>query len=191
MLPHERPIPGPAAEFAARLQAALPVLRTARLILRAPRIEDFPVYADIAASPEGRYLTEDQSRDSAWLDFAQMTATWLLRGHGVWTIEDRTTAATLGFVLLGFEPGDHEPELGYMLARPARGKGIAQEAARAVRDYAFDTAGMTTLVSTVDPENADSHRLAERLGATRDAAAETAHGHQVHVWRHTRPEARA
>jgi RimJ/RimL family protein N-acetyltransferase len=191
MLPHERPATGPAADFAATLRAQLPVLTTARLTLRAPTIEDFPHYAEIAASPEGRYLTEDQTRDSAWLDFAQMTATWLLRGHGVWTVEARDSGNTLGFVLIGFEPGDHEPELGYLFLPAARGRGYAREAAEAVRAYAFETAGLSTLVSTVDPDNVASHRLAERLGATRDAAAEAAHGHAVHVWRHPRPEVRA
>ncbi len=191
MLPHERPIPGPAADFAARLRAELPVIRTDRLTLRAPVIEDFALYARIAASPEGAYLTKDQTRESAWLDFAQMTATWLLRGHGLWTVEDRATGDTLGFVLIGFEPGDHEPELGYMLLPEARGKGYALEAACAVRDYAFDTCGLPMLVSTVDPDNTASHRLAARLGAVRDTCAEAAHGHAVHVWRHPRPEARA
>ena len=74
ILPHEHPASGPAADFAAALRAHLPVLETERLTLRAPAIEDFPHYAEIAASPEGRYLTEDQTRESAWLDFAQMTA---------------------------------------------------------------------------------------------------------------------
>jgi RimJ/RimL family protein N-acetyltransferase len=184
MLPHERPLDGPAGDFAARLRAELPVLKTDRLILRAPAIGDFPHYADIAASPEGRYLTDDQTRKAAWLDFAQVTAIWLLRGHGLWTIEDRKTGQTLGFVLLGFEPGDHEPELGYMLLPSARGKGIALEAGQAARDYAFETAGLQHLVSTIDPANTASQKLAKRLGAQRDPKAEAAHGHHIQVWRH-------
>lgn len=191
MLPHERPIPGAAADFAARLRAELPVLETERLTLRAPVIEDFAPYAEIAASPEGRYLTDDQTRQSAWLDFAQMTATWLLRGHGLWTVTDRRSGDILGFFLIGFEPGDHEPELGYMLVPGARGRGIAAEAALAVRDHAFGTAGLPSLVSTVDADNAASNRLAERLGAHRDRAAEAAHGNMIRVWRHPNPEMRA
>lgn len=187
--PHETPATGPAAEFAVQLQAALPVLDTDRLVLRAPRIEDFATYAAIGESERGRYLVEDNTdRDALWLDFAQMVATWLLRGHGVWTVERREGGKAIGFVLLGFEPGDHEPELGYLFLPEAEGHGYAQEAARAARAHAFDTLGLKTLVSTIDHDNARSIRLAERLGATRDAAAEAAHGHTIQVYRHSAEE---
>lgn len=187
--PHEIPATGPAAAFAASLQVALPVLDTERLRLRAPRIEDFETYAAIGESERGRYLVADNAdRDALWLDFAQMVATWLLRGHGVWTVETRDTGDTIGFVLLGFEPGDHEPELGYLFLPEAEGHGYAQEAARAARAHAFDTLGMKTLVSTIDHDNTRSIRLAERLGATRDAAAEAAHDNIIQVYRHCAEE---
>ena len=190
-LPHEIPATGPAADFAAHLAAELPVIETARLRLRAPRIEDFQAYAEIATGPSGHFLTENPDREGAWLDFAQMTATWLLRGHGIWSVETRDTGDLAGFVVLGFEPGDHEPELGYMFREIATGKGYATEAAQAARDYAFGTLDMTTLVSTIDHDNAASHRVAERLDGKRDAAAETAHNNEIRVYRHTRMEALA
>lgn len=182
--PHEQPATGPAAAFAKALQSELPELTTARLRLRAPRIEDFEVYAEIATGPEGRFITEDPSRESAWYDFAQVTAAWLLRGHGVWTVEPKDGGEVLGFVLLGFEPGDHEPELGYLFRENARGQGYATEAADIARVHAFLSLGLPTLVSTVDHENVASCRLAERLGATRDPAAEAAHGHVIRVYRY-------
>ena len=189
--PHEIATPGPAADAAARMQAALPRLETARLILRAPRLEDFEIYARIGASDRGRHLVADNTdRAALWLDFTQMVATWLLRGHGVWTVEARTDGAVLGFVLIGFEPGDHEPELGYLFRETAEGRGYAQEAATAARDHAFTTLALPGLVSTIDPDNARSIRLATRLGATRDRAAEAAHGNTIRVYRHPTPEAR-
>lgn len=188
--PHEIPTPGPAAGFAATLRAALPRLETERLLLRAPCLEDFDAYAEIGTSPRGRYLVEDNSdRDALWLDFAQMVATWLLRGHGVWTVESRANGVVHGFVLLGFEPGDHEPELGYLFREMAEGKGYATEAATAARDYAFATLRLPTLVSTIDHDNARSIALVTRLGATRDTAAEAAHGNAILVYRHPTPEA--
>ena len=185
--PHEIPIPGPAADLAATLRAALPVLDTDRLRLRAPVLEDFAYYAGIVCGPRGRHVLEVPDREAAWLDFAQMIASWLLRGHGLWTIEDRQ-GAVQGFVLIGFEPGDHEPELGFLLREGAEGRGIATEAARAARDWAYASAGLTTLVSTIDHDNARSCALAERLGAVRDAVAEAAHGHTIRVYRHPGPE---
>lgn len=172
--PHEIPCPGPAADLAARLQAMLPVLTTERLTLRAPRLEDFDCYAQIVAGPGGRFLVDAPSREAAWADFMQLTATWLLRGHGAWTLVRRTDDTAAGFVLIGFEPGDQEPELGYMLHPEATGEGLAVEACRAVLDHARDAFGMTRLVSYVSEANERSAALARRLGARRDPAAEAA-----------------
>ncbi len=186
--PHELPATGPAARFAGRLQAMLPEIETERLRLRAPRIEDFPAYAEIVEGPSGRFVTDDPSRDGAWFDFTQMVATWMLRGHGLWTVERRAGGEPIGFVLLGFEPGDHEPELGYLFRASAQGQGFATEAAIAARGHAFDALGWSTLVSTVDPENHRSRDLARRLGAVRDRDAEAAHPVDILVYRHPSPE---
>ena len=182
--PHEIPGAGPAAAFAAELRAKLPVLETARLVLRAPRIEDFAHYAEIATGPKGRFLIEDGSRQDAWFDFANMVGAWLLRGHGLWVVDLKATGETVGFVVLGFEPGDHEPELGYMFRAAFEGEGYASEASAAARAHGLDTLALPGLVSTIDPDNAASIRLAERLGGLRDMAAEAAHGDRIRVYRH-------
>lgn len=180
--PHEIPSNDPAAAFGAKLRAALPVLPTARLRLRAPQIEDFPHYAEILASPGGRFIISDGSRENAWVDFAQLTGSWLLRGHGIWAVERQTDDEVLGFVLLGFEIGDHEPELGYMFRKAFEGQGYAQEAGEAA--LAHGLANLPSLVSTIDADNERSKRLAMRLGGVRDPAAEAAHGHRCLVYRY-------
>ena len=166
--PHERPSTGPAAALAARLQALIPVIETERLRLRAPRIGDFDAYAGIACGPRGEGIGGPMSREDAWADFMQVTGTWLLRGHGGWTIEDRATGELLGFVLIGFEPGDREPELGFLLTRDAEGRGIATEAAAAARDHGFGPLGLSSMVSYVHENNRRSIALAERLGGVRE-----------------------
>ena len=165
MISHECPIPGPAADFAATLVAQLPVIETARLRLRAPRLSDFDAWAEVLTGPAGVHMGGPFDRDDAFVEFLASTGTWLLRGHEPLTVEDKTTGATLGFVLIGFEPGDLEPELGWFVIPAAKGKGFAQEAALALRDHAFGPLGMTRLVSYIDPDNAPSRRLAARLGA--------------------------
>ncbi|WP_419907248.1 GNAT family N-acetyltransferase [Hoeflea sp.] len=188
VLPHECATQSaPARAIADRLAAIIPVIETERLRLRAPVINDFQVYAEIVGSSSGRFLIDEPNRENAWLDFAQVTATWMLQGHGVWTVEDRQKRDVLGFVLIGMEPGDHEPELGYMFLEKAHGRGLAGEAAGAVRDYAFEALELKTLVSTVDKYNSPSCALAERLGGVRDAKAEAAHQNAILVYRY-RPE---
>ena len=91
---------------------------------------------------------------------------------GAWVATQRDSAAVVGFFQIGAEPGDWEPELGWLVSQDAEGKGYATEAAKAVRSHAFGTLGLASLVSYVDFENKRSVRVAERLGATRDAEAE-------------------
>lgn len=186
MHPWERPSTGPAAALAARFGALVPAIATGPLTLRAPRIEDFDAWAEIERGPRGRFVGGPMTRSDAWRNFAQSVATWLLRGHGLWTVAAREGDAVLGFVLLGFEPGDREPELGFLFRAAAEGRGHAFAAARAARDHAFGALGWTALVSYIDPGNDRSVRLAERLGAVRDREAEAAFDEPVLVYRHTR-----
>jgi RimJ/RimL family protein N-acetyltransferase len=69
----------------------------------------------------------------------------------------------------------------------AEGRGLAHEAAGAALAWG-KAQGLPALVSYVDPANARSIRLAERLGGRRDGAAEAAFagtsGEGVGVWRH-------
>ncbi len=169
-LPHEIPPGGAAARQAAAFGALVPAIETARLRLRAPCIGDFPAYADIACSERGRGIGGPMSRADAWADFAMMCAGWLLRGHGLWSLDRRDNGALAGFVLLGFEPGDQAPELGFMLCADAEGQGLAFEAATAARDHAR-TLGLPGLVSYVARDNHRSSALARRLGGRPDPSA--------------------
>ncbi|MEL7460172.1 MAG: GNAT family N-acetyltransferase [Pseudomonadota bacterium] len=185
---HETPSTGPCADLAAQFQALVPVLETDRLVLRAPRIEDFGTFADAVLSERGHFFGHPQNRGDAWYEFIQLNVTWMLRGHGAWTVTDRATGAPLGFVHIGAEPGDMEAELGYVMTADAEGKSIAYEACVAVRDYAYDGLGFTTLVSCVDPGNARSAALATRLGAARDPHAEAMFDDGPnHIYRHIKP----
>lgn len=185
---HERPTPGPAAQLAAMFAGLVPVIPTDRLVLRAPRLSDFPACAEIACTEHGRFIGGPMSRADAWNEFAKMCANWMLHGHGAFTIEEAESREVLGFVVLGLEPGDNEVELGFALTPAGEGRGIAAEAASAVRDWAAHELELTGLVSYIDPQNARSIALAERLGARRDAEAEAAFDEPLCVYRHPRDE---
>jgi RimJ/RimL family protein N-acetyltransferase len=172
--PHEILQPGFALPaIAASLAALVPVLDAPRTRLRAPRMADFAVWADILCTDRSRYMDGPSTRDEAFLEFGAMTGVWLLRGFGAWTMADRGDDSALGFVCLNMEPSDREPELGFFVSAAAEGRGLAHEAAAVARDWA-KAQGLSSLVSYIDPANRRSVRLAERLGARRDAQAETA-----------------
>ncbi len=162
---------GGAAEIARKISHQLPELRTPRLLLRVPRLSDFDAYARIVTSDRGRYIGGPMTHEEAWLDFNQLTAGWLLRGAGLWTVERNDGGAPIGFVLLAHEFGDPEAELGFLFLPEGEGRGYAAEATRAARDVAFDLLGWQTVVSYIDPANARAIRLAESLGAVSDDAA--------------------
>ena len=185
---HETPATGAAADLAARVSAVVPELLTARLSLRAPRLADFSAYAEILDGPRGRYIMDQPvTRGAIWRDYCGLVATWLLRGHGAWTVTEKNNAKTLGFVLVGAEPGDEAHELGFMLLEPAEGRGIAFEAAVAARDWAWSVLQVPRLVSYVDAANARSAALARRLGATRGDDRDQ----NTQVFHYPRPEGAA
>jgi RimJ/RimL family protein N-acetyltransferase len=191
-LPHETPPTGATAELASRLRGVVPTLQAGRTRLRAMRIEDFPAWAEILCSDRARWMDGPYTRDTAFVEFEATAGAWPLRGHGGWTVEDPATGEVLGFVCLNMEPSDRETELGFFFREAAEGRGLASEAAASARDWAWSM-GLPSLVSYVDPENARSARLAQRLGAARDAEAEAEFAGTpdagVAVFRHPRPEA--
>jgi RimJ/RimL family protein N-acetyltransferase len=57
-------------------------------------------------------------------------------------------------------------EIGYWVAREARGRGVASRAVRLVRDWAIGELGLTTLESVVHEHNAASLAVARAAGFT-------------------------
>ncbi|MGH1446967.1 MAG: GNAT family N-acetyltransferase [Cognatishimia sp.] len=167
----EMPSTGVAADIAAQITSTVPQLATTRLTLRAPCVEDFAVYAEIVCTDRGIYVGGPYSREDGWFDFIQLSSNWMLHGHGGWAVETKA-GELLGFVIIGLEPGDQEPELGFLFTAKAEGQGIAAEAATAALDFAANTLKRDTLVSYIDPANERSIALAKRLGGMPDGTVQ-------------------
>ena len=144
--------------------ATLPVLRTDRLILRAPKVEDFALYVSLMSSDRAQYLGGPSDVETAWADFTNYTAGWLLRGDGMFSVADQGTL--VGFVFAGIEPGDDAIELGWLFSSTVEGHGVAFEASCAVLNH-LTSLGIETVASYIDPRNARAEALAKRLGALR------------------------
>jgi RimJ/RimL family protein N-acetyltransferase len=152
--------------------ADTPVLETERLVLRAPRAEDFGVWDAFARTDRSRYMGGPYSARDSWRAFANIVGHWVLRGWGEFVFCVRGEDAALGCAGPWFPEGWPEREIGWAVWDPAaEGKGYAFEAAQAARSHAFDVLGWETAVSYIDPDNARSIALAERLGAVRDTEA--------------------
>lgn len=165
-----------------------PILQTERLTLRAPRLADFERWAEFFASDRSRHERGPLDRIEGYKTWAADVALWTLRGYGPFGLDDRATGDYLGEVGIYQPEGYPGPELGWFVVPEAEGKGYAAEAARA---HAFRDLGWTMAVSYIDPANARSIALAERLGAIRDEKAAHPGDAPCLVYRHRAPEARA
>lgn len=179
-----QPPEGAAATAAARHCAPLPRLETARLLLRAPVLADCATWAEIWSGPD---QATPMTPERAWEEFCVYVAGWLLHGHGLWAVERKADRVLVGFVLLGLEWEDAEPEIGWGLTAAHRGRGYATEAAAAVRAHALALLGDGRVVSCVDANNAASAAVAQRIGGVRDAAASAAA--DCDIFRHGRSAA--
>lgn len=169
------------------MSAAVPTLETARLRLRQPRAADFDAVGAFLASPRAEYIGGPFARPDAWRAFAASVGSWLLDGYGYWALEERESGALAGAVGFIGPPLFPERELGWDLYDGFEGRGYATEGATAARAWWFGPFGGETLVSYIDPRNARSIRVAERLGAVRDAGAPRPDPGDI-VFRHPRPE---
>lgn len=162
-----------------------PELRTARLKLRHYGQEDFPHFAELYSSPRSKFADGPVSRSTAWASFAAGAGRWSLVGYGAWAVDRSSDGACVGIVSLNHPINQNEErELGWLLWQAYEGNGYATEAANAARQFAFEKLGWRRLVSYIHKDNAQSIRLAERLGARLDSNASAILGNDTLVYRH-------
>lgn len=155
--------------------ARVPILETARLRLRLAEARDFEAYAEMLGDPETmRFLNAGvgMTRRGAWHSFAVLVGQWSLRGYGMLIVEQRAPQALVGRVGIYHPESWPGPELAWTIARPYWNRGIATEAAAAVRDWAFETLRLPRLISVIHPENLPSIRVAEKIGEHLDHETE-------------------
>jgi RimJ/RimL family protein N-acetyltransferase len=117
----------------------IPELTTERLLLRCFRPEDLDAYAEMMANPDVvRHLGAGipLSRTDAWRQMAMLIGHWVLRGYGVWAVEERATRRFLGRIGCMNQEGFPAFEIAYTLGPWAWGQGFAREGAAAALDFA-------------------------------------------------------
>lgn len=143
-----------------------PTLETARLILRPTATEDLDGWAELMADPEAaRYIGGVMTRAQAWRGMASMAGSWALNGFGMFSVIEKHTGLWVGRIGPWRPEGWPGTEVGWGLHPRATGKGYAVEAAVATMDWAVDELGWTRIVHCIDPANAPSIKVAERLGS--------------------------
>jgi RimJ/RimL family protein N-acetyltransferase len=114
----------------------------------------------------GKPLTQEE----AWTKFLRYAGHWSLLGFGYWVAEEKSTGNFVGELGFADYKRDLEPslkgvpEIGWVLASHAHGKGYATEAVRAVvawGDGHFQSARTACIIA---PDNLASIRVAEKCG---------------------------
>ena len=169
------------------------VLETDRLILRHFAPEDLDDLATIYADPDvmrhigtGACKTREQTAAMMEFDFTDNRRAWsaqtLSRLPQLARATDREAHFSLWATVLksagrlvgrcGLHAWDldgrKEVEVGYVLAKAYWRRGLATEAARAVRDYGFEKLGFDRLISVIQPANGASQRVAEKIGMSHE-----------------------
>ena len=162
------------------------MIETERLVLRKPQLDD-----DLTEFVADRDVQQ-------WLGGGEDPRTiielwvrrWEQNGIGQFVVElDGRFVGRVGFVVWDartwqtslFEVAGKraEVELGWAILSPYWGHGYATEAATAARTWV----ARERVISLINPANARSIRVAEKLGATRETRVNTPHG-PADVWVH-------
>ena len=126
-------------------------------------------------------------RSEARQKFALILDHWQVRGFGFWAVDELVTGRYCGRVGLWYPDDWPEPEIGWALIGEAEGRGIAFEAARRCRIYAYQTLGWSKAISLIDPANERSIALAKRMGAMPEYEYDHPTLGKMMAWRHPGP----
>jgi RimJ/RimL family protein N-acetyltransferase len=146
----------------------LNVIETERLNLREVNESDAAFVLELLNDPDfvrnvadrGVRTLEDARRYVA----ERFTAAYRRDGFGFWLVEPKGSGLPAG--ICGLVKRDALPgvDVGYAFLPPFRSKGYAYESASAVVAYAREALGLKRVYAIVNPENAVSIRVLEKLG---------------------------
>lgn len=147
-------------------------IATERLVLRLLTPEDAPAMYTVFSDPEvmrygaGSPWTTMEQADEYLVKGAESLASGTALRVG---IALQATGMLVGQAgLWAFSEQNRRCDIGYSLAREHWGKGYASEAVRALLGYGFDRLDLNRVEADIDPRNAASARVLERLGFQRE-----------------------
>ncbi len=144
------------------------LIATDRLQLRPFREEDLEIMISLFQNPDfmrfsgGALYTREQT-----ITFLNKILTWERESLPFpFAVIDLATERLIGFCGFLHQEVDGQPEIeiAYRLHPGFWNRGLATEAARAVRDHAFQELHLPRVISMIHPENLASRRVAEKNG---------------------------
>lgn len=144
------------------------VLQTERLTIRQLTDDDAPFILTLLNEPSFlRYIGDKKVRN---LEDARQyirngpAASYARHGFGLCLVQLRDTLAPIGMCGLLKRDDLPDPDIGFAFVPDYWNKGLAFEAATAVLDDARERLNLTRVLAIVNPDNAASIKLLEKLG---------------------------
>lgn len=147
-------------------------IRTPRLSLRPLTGADVPALLAYRSLPEVcRYLPfEPMDEAEVRRRLAEQWSILELRPGGAVTLGVEHEGALVGDVIVfGGDEATQTAEIGWVLSPARRGRGYATEAAASLLPLVFDELRAHRVIARMDPANAGSAAVAERIGMRREA----------------------
>ena len=143
------------------------ILTTERLMLRRLTQGDYGALAEILQDKTTMFAYEHAFSDAetqAWLD--RQIERYRETGFGIWAVVLRTSGAMIGQCGLSLQQYEDRQvlEIGYLFQRAHWKQGYAIEAARACKQYAFETVDADEVYSIIRDNNFASMNVAIRNG---------------------------
>lgn len=143
------------------------ILETSRLIMRPFQEEDIGLLAELMANRDFmRFSLGPYTREQTQ-SVLQKFLSWNQAGlPSQFAVIFRTNNQLIGYCgfLHWHLDGVDEIEIGYRLHPDYWNRGLATEAARAVREHAFRDLSLSRVISLIHPDNIPSRRVAEKNG---------------------------
>ena len=127
-------------------------------------IDDLDELVAMHSNPDVERFMGPFGREQAAARLEADARQWNERGHGLFKVVHRADGRFIGRAALKHWPQWDETEVGWVIRREEWGKGFATEAARACADWGFRTLPVPYLTACIQPHNARSIAVAERLG---------------------------
>ncbi|PEY37557.1 GNAT family N-acetyltransferase [Bacillus cereus] len=144
-------------------------IRTERLFMRKPILEDIDAFYQIVKNDEvGRWLavSREMSKEETKQYVGKIIEHWNVNGFGVWFLFHKTTEELIGHCGLRYMDGTEDVEIMYLLDPKFWRNGYATEAAHASIQYAFHDLKVQKLTARIRITNEKSKNVLEKVGFT-------------------------
>ncbi len=143
------------------------IMETERLLLREYTMDDFEALYEIMSDAETMQhypAPFDEARTRRWIEWN--IDNYSKYGFGLWAVVLKENGEFIGDCGITIQNIDGKllPEIGYHINKKYQRRGFAKEAAKAVRDWAFENTDYPSLYSYCKYTNEASYKTAEAIG---------------------------